>query len=199
MIDLSAGLEAALDGEHGPACRLDESGRIVFMNATWNDWVVPAGAQRATAEWLLGRRWVDSIEGEQHGFFARLFEMARELPAHRGAWLVHTSECNTPVLIRKSTTMLAPVRTARATEVVIVYDLSDLGPPQDVYGAPTLPFDAFVGADGAVVQCGDCRRVFHAPSKAWQFVSAALAHGVRKKLVACATCRARFMVPPTVV
>lgn len=193
----TSGLAEALDAEAGPACALDAGGSFVFLNRRWDSFVLPPGTERATAGWLLGRRWVDSISGEQHAFFVRMLDLALKLPVAKGERLLHVSECNTPTLVRRSTTMMMPVR--RGEQVLgclVVYDLEPLGTPGAVYGDAGLPLSAYL-SNQRVIQCGDCRRVLQPVTGAWHFVADALK---RPELVGtfstCATCRARYGVEP---
>ncbi len=198
---LSAALERALNEERAPACGTDRSGEIVFLNRAWDERVEPAASPHARRSWLLGRSWFDAIGPDSRPFYRDLFHSALALRASAGTALLHLSECNTPSLIRRSLTWLAPLHERGvAIGVVMVHELENLGTPEALYGVGAEPAAAFRDRRGVVTQCSCCRRLQQPVGGQWHFVPGALAQvvpGVSQAL--CETCRETYRVAPVTV
>jgi hypothetical protein len=151
--------------------------------------------------WLLGTSWFSAIAAEARPFYERLFHAALALEPDARAALLHLSECNTPTLVRRSLTWLAPVfERDRAVGLVLVYGLEDLGLPSARYGLCNEPPTAFHDAHGRARQCGDCGRLQHPLTGAWAFVPQALAQrDPSSRHATCPTCEATYGREPRVV
>ncbi len=194
----TAEVEAALNAETGPACAVDPDGVLLFINRAWDSYVVPPSTPRACRKELLGQNWTGFFSAEAATFYGRLLALALALPQASRSALLHTSQCNTPTLVRTSYATFAPVYDGGAVVgCALLYGLEDVGSPARVYGVAQEPLDAYRGSNGMMQQCGCCRRLNHPKTQHWDFVVAALApalSGVEDVL--CGTCRARYRGDP---
>ncbi|HUL59485.1 MAG TPA: hypothetical protein VLU43_09435 [Anaeromyxobacteraceae bacterium] len=163
----------ALAGERDPACLLDASGTILFVNDAWDRYAAAhGGGGRSDGVALVGTRWLDHVAGEvprsvHQGALARA--LAAEAPP-----VALTSEANDPERARLVTTVLRPIRSGPgrpAAGVAVVHRVVRERPIAEVYEPVAAEGEALRGDDGTIAQCACCRRT-RRPSDPdqWDFV-----------------------------
>lgn len=176
----------ALDRERGSVVGLWPDERIALYNSAWHDFAQDNGGAVVLERWPLGSSLLTAISGPLRDYYARAFERVRVL---REPW-EQNYECPSPSVSRQFRLRVLPLA---QDALLLVHSL--------ISSVPLLPNDAlhpaaarYVGKDGMIHQCSNCRRTQSADTpEAWDWVPAfvtcpprSVSHGI------CALCLAQF-------
>jgi hypothetical protein len=164
----------------GPACLLDPSGSILFVNETWDRHAFAnGGAPGCLGSSLIATQWLDHIRGEEvRRGYAQLLDRALHLRAQRPQRVTQFGESNTATRAALVATHFEPVLAhgGDVIAVAIAHEVVRERAIEEVYDVSARPAESYCDGEGRVTQCSCCRRARDpAEPSRWDLVPALIA------------------------
>lgn len=168
-LQLSGDFTRTLDAEDSVVVVVDQDGIIRFLNNAWTRSALRDAAPGCLPEVVLGRRYLDFVQGELNVKVSAAFERAaKKGPGVTSIWL--NSECNTPETYRQLTTRISLVRVGddHLNAVYVVHnEVRAICPMNERHQLVEAAATSWRGAHGFIRQCSCCRRVCHPQTGRW--------------------------------
>lgn len=151
--------EEVLDRLPSPVAALEASGDILWVNPAWDAFADANGCVRAGGRW---GSYFAGITTELRSYYQEAFRQALAT----GNVFEQEYECSSPGILRRFHLRAMPfegrVLLAEHVPVLEVARDETASPASEEFHSPT----------GTIAQCSNCRRTYHPPSGAFQWVPA---------------------------
>lgn len=176
----------SIEAEGGSVIGLWSDARIGLLNSAWQRFALENAGASVIERWPLGSDFLSGISGVLRGYYAEAFARV----AHTGQPWEHSYDCHSPATARQFRLRALPL--AQGAVLLVHSLLVSLPVSFDGAHAPSLEaLERYVGSDGIIRQCCNCRRTQRVASPlVWDWIPELVArppsnvsHGL------CMTCR----------
>ncbi|HTV17425.1 MAG TPA: hypothetical protein VMG12_02105 [Polyangiaceae bacterium] len=157
-----------LDREPGSVVGLWPDGRIALLNGAWQRFAEQNQGIDALRRWPIGADLLSGISGVLRDYYTRAFASVRE---QCQPW-EQTYQCHSPLVRRQFRLRALPLE-QRALLLVhsTIVEAPFAGSEPDAGSTVAAPdLEEYVGPNGMVRQCSNCRRTQHGTSGSWDWV-----------------------------
>lgn len=151
-----------LDRDGATLVAIDEHHTIRWFNQAWTKFARANDGKAVLERFSVGASYVDAIGAPLRDFYEAAFRTA----VHSGKVFEHEYDCSSPELARVFHLRALPTRD-RGLLIEHSLLVEQPLPPQEA-----TPFQrtAYVGDNGLILQCANCRRVKRGDGSAWDWL-----------------------------